>query len=193
MLAMVSIVAVALALVFRPKPTDADTNTLAPTPSLPSLSPTAAPTEGRFPSAAGTPAPNALVQLTELLTSVSFDNGTALTTAGTSQNKAFKWLLNNTSLDTYSDKRKIQRYALATLYYSTNGEKWHHNTKWLSDEEECDWYNRADGSRCSNEGTILTTLHLWSNKLFGSVPDELMLLDSLGKNIMIALAMAVYQ
>jgi hypothetical protein len=179
MLAMVSIVAVALSLVFRPKPTDEDTNTLTPTPSLPSLSPTAAPSEGRFPSAAGTPAPDALVQLTELLTSVSFDNGTALTTAGTSQNNAFKWLLNDTNLDTYSDKRKIQRYALATLYYSTNGDWWHHNTKWLSDAEECDWDSRAAGSRCSNEGTILTTLHLGSNNLFGSVPDELMLLDSL--------------
>lgn len=193
-LAMVSIVAVVLALVFRPRhTTDEDINAPTPVPSLsptivnslePSLSPTIAPTEGGFPSspsnAAATPsAPDALLELTELLTFVSFDNGTALTTEGSPQNKAFHWLLNNTNLDSYSNERKIQRYALATLYYSTNGDFWNHDDNWLTNGYECDWHSGATGSKCSSDHVMLT-LHLGRNNLVGSIPDELILLTSLG-------------
>ena len=80
-------------------------------------------------------------ELESLLSSVSFDNGTALQTPSTPQNDALIWLANNTNLDSYSDARKIQRYVLATLYYSTNGAQWLDNTDWLTDLDECTWYN----------------------------------------------------
>ena len=98
---------------------------------------------------------SALPGLIELLSSVSFDNGTALQTTSTPQNDALIWLSNNTNLDTYSDKRKIQRYVLAVLYYSTNGNNWDRNSGWLSNEDECDWYNLADGSFCDESGAVM--------------------------------------
>ncbi|CAB9531481.1 Leucine Rich Repeat (Partial), partial [Seminavis robusta] len=40
------------------------------------------------------------------------------------QSKAFQWLLNDPNITTYSDDRLQQRFAVATLYYSTGGEEW---------------------------------------------------------------------
>jgi hypothetical protein len=62
-----------------------------------------------------------LQKLKSLLIPVSFDNGTALQTPLTPQNNALNWLANNTHLYSYSDAKKIQRYALATLFFSTSG------------------------------------------------------------------------
>jgi hypothetical protein len=109
-----------------------------------------------------------------------FDNGTALATQGLPQNEALNWLFRNKDLDIFSNEQKIQRYSLATLYYSLNGVNWIPNTKWLSDGNECDWYSRADGSKCSSDESIMT-IHLKQNNLTGAIPDELMLLTSLGK------------
>jgi hypothetical protein len=37
----------------------------------------------------------------------------------------------------------VQRYVLATLYYSTNGAGWTHNAYWLNHSvHECLWYSR---------------------------------------------------
>ena len=120
-----------------------------------------------------------LTPLESLLSSVSFDNGTALQTPLTPQNSAAIWLSINANLDTYSDAKKIQRYVLATLFYSTNGILWNDNTDWLTDFDECDWYNRD--SFCEN-GTV-AYLSLYSNNLVGTIPNELALLsNSLGKH-----------
>jgi len=134
------------------------------------------------------PPPMALV---ELLSAASFDNGTALQTPSTPQNEALNWLANNTNLDTYSDKKKIQRYILAVLYFETNGKYWIQNDRWLSNEDECDWFNFADGSFCDETGAV-TELDFYDrstdpeagNGLVGTIPNELAFLsDSLGKNV----------
>jgi hypothetical protein len=133
------------------------------TASLPPLPPVALPQE-----------------LVQLLSSVSFDGGTALQTPSTPQNHAAIWLANNTNLDTYSDAKKIQRYVLATLFFSTNGDGWDNNTGWLTDEDECSWYNKANEAFCVN-GSILELDMIdvdKGNNLVGTIPNELALLST---------------
>jgi hypothetical protein len=126
-----------------------------------------------------TPSPQEVIQeLESLLIPVSFDNGTALQEQSTPQNKALNWLANNTNLNLYSNATKIQRYALATLFYSTNGTSWDKKDEWMSNSNECLWYN-GGSSVCSN-GSV-DTLSLSSNNLVGTIPNELALLSNLGE------------
>jgi hypothetical protein len=156
-------------------PVNSPTAPPAQTPmSLPTLPPTAAPT-------------STVSGLIELLSLVSPDGGTAIALSSTPQSKAVNWLANNTNLDLYSDKRKIQRYALAVFYYSTNGEYWSNKAGWLNYGDECDWYTLADVSFCDATGKIVEVDFYDGNtengnNLVGTIPNELaMLSDSLGK------------
>jgi hypothetical protein len=127
------------------------------------------------------PSPQEVPQeLASLLSLVSFDNGTALQTPWTPQNNAANWLANNANLTSYSNEKKIQRYTLAVLHYSTNGNNWIGKDGWLSNEEECDWYNTDDGSFCKNGSVVV--LGLYDNNLVGKIPNELALLSSLSES-----------
>lgn len=107
--------------------------------------------------------------LIELFSSMSFDGGEALRSTSTPQNKAYNWLANNnTNLGSYSDERKIQRYVLATL-------NWDDNNNWLTDNDECGWYNDADAF-CSNR--TVKDFALFSNNLVGKIPVEVALLSN---------------
>lgn len=146
------------------------------TTSTPISTPTAGPVEAPLePTAAPTIDPS----LVELLTSVSFDNGAALFSPDTPQNKAMIWLAGNANLDSYSAQRKIQRFALATLYYSTGGDSWNRNAGWLSNGDECGDWHSDDTNPCIN-GTILK-ISLGSNNVFGPIPPELTLLTDLSE------------
>jgi hypothetical protein len=112
--------------------------------------------------------------LRDLLSSVSSDKGEALSTNSTPQSKAFNWMVaNNATLGTFSEEIIIQRYALATLFYSTNGDSWSNNTSWLDSGEECNGW----GVSCTNTGAVV--LDLPSNNLQGTLPPEIGLLTSL--------------
>jgi hypothetical protein len=81
--------------------------------------------DGMQPTEAPTPSPQEILkELESILVRVAFDNGEALKEQSTPQNEALHWLANNTNLNLYSNATKIQRYALATLFYSTNGTSW---------------------------------------------------------------------
>jgi hypothetical protein len=89
------------------------------------------------------------------------------------------WLANNINFNKFSDKRKIQRYTLGVLYYSTNGTNWSNNNGWLTDKNECNWWNGADGLFCDENGAIFE-LDLYDgsgNNLVGTIPMELTLLS----------------
>lgn len=127
------------------------------------------------------PPPPLPEELEGLLSSVSLDGGAALRTTSTPQNKALLWLADNLKIDEYSDEQKIQRYVLATLYYSTNGPEWEEKANWMRNENECNWYNEAEGPFCSDDGAIIE-LDMWKNFIHGTLPDEIALLsDSLSK------------
>ena len=136
-----------------------------------------------------------------LLSAISTDNGAALETPGTAQNRALMWLTNQPFAGEYSDSRLVQRYAIATLYFSMGGDRWIKSDNWLTGENECDWF-LSDGPACDEDGRIVqidlslnslsrafppeiglltkvTSLDLSSNSVFGTIPSEIGLLTGL--------------
>jgi hypothetical protein len=133
---------------------------LTETPSLPSFSDT-----------------DLAYEVLDLLTMMStHDQGKALREKNTPQNSAFLWLTRDSNLDTYSKRQKLQRFVLATLYFSTDGSNWVLSDSWLSDDNECDWFNYR--SSCDDQG-ILREIDLRENSLSGKLPVELSWLQSL--------------
>ena len=98
------------------------------------------------------------------------------------QRMAYEWLRSPVNSHIKSTLESLQRYALATLFYSTNGVGWTSSTAWLSSDSECSWSTTAgSGSMCNSEG-ILVELSLQNNNLNGELPGEIILLwNSLGK------------
>ena len=88
------------------------------------------------------------------------------------QHAAMNWMLgdNNTDLDPKENKdRIVQRYVLAVLYYSTNGEQWPEQGNFLSPDHECRWQPILN----CNTGENVTYLNANNNSLTGSIPVEL--------------------
>lgn len=82
----------------------------------------------------------------------------------------------------------LQRYALATLYYTTNGEMWLNNRKWLSNENYCHWH----GIICCDSSTVgsvmcttpsdfgrILEIDLYQNNLVGIISPIIALLPHL--------------
>ena len=112
--------------------------------SAPSSSPSLAPTSVEF------------SELFDFVALSSLDGGAALSDPSSPQYKALRWLSNNTNLDEYSDIQKIQRYVLAVVYYSTNGDGWQQKDGWLTNENECSWFSSnypTYGPWCRLDGT----------------------------------------
>lgn len=95
------------------------------------------------------------------------------------QRRALMWLKNNTRLESYPLSRRLQRFSLATLFFSTGGERrWSSNAGWLSDADECDWFNvNVELPTCVEDE--YKVLSLTSNQLRGTLPQEIELLSSL--------------
>ena len=124
-------------------------------------------------------------QLLTLLSSRSPDGGKALQSNSTPQYSAYCWLLRNGNIKKYGDMQKLQRYALATLYYSLNGESWINRSGWLSDGSECsDWFHLYTVEFCRNGAVI--DLNLSGNNVTGTLPDEISLLSSLSTYTILA-------
>jgi hypothetical protein len=120
------------------------------------------------------PANAFLEYLSPLLTRTSRQE---LERSGSNQLLALDWLLNNSNFNAYSFDRKVQRFAMAVLYYSTGGTSWDSSQGWLTDNDECLWYQDEGESSCVN-GT-LQAISLEDNNLIGSLPNDIALLSSL--------------
>jgi hypothetical protein len=99
------------------------------------------------------------------------------------QAKALAWLQADPLYNQYELYRLHQRYALAVLYYSTDGGSWNRTTRWLSNDNECTWYQYdddgpEDDNSCMN-ASRLAFLDLYWNDLDGSIPTEVELLTDL--------------
>jgi hypothetical protein len=105
----------------------------------------------------------------------------ALRKANSPQSKALSWLKNNSYLEAYPLNRRLQRFALATIYFATGGDRrWKRNDGWLSELDECNsWYttSAADSFPCS--GGMITHLSLRELNLVGNIPNEIGLLSAL--------------
>jgi Leucine-rich repeat (LRR) protein len=94
------------------------------------------------------------------------------------QSLALTWLKNNTNLQFYDSQKQLDRWALAVFYYSTNGDDWVTNTRWMSNFDECTWY-AANVPSCNSDRRF-ANLVLGANNVVGTLPPELGLLsDSL--------------
>ena len=72
------------------------------------------------------------------------------------------------------------RYALATLYYSTEGPTmWVENQNWLSNVSICEWSTSSLESAICDVNGDLTRLEIRENRLSGRIVTELVLLTSL--------------
>jgi hypothetical protein len=85
--------------------------------------------------------------------------------------RAMSWLL-------FSDGRNVRdetvnRWALASIYYSMGGEKWPKQQDWLSDESICEWH----GLDC-DAFSVLREIDLSENNLVGQVPLEFAMLET---------------
>ena len=99
--------------------------------------------------------------------------------------KALSWLQNNTMLESYSLRQRLQRFALATIFLSTGGDKrWFNSTGWLSNSDECGWFmtplvqeSSLTTEPCTGGDYIRLLLH--DNGLRGTLPPEVGLLSTL--------------
>jgi hypothetical protein len=90
------------------------------------------------------------------------------------QTLAVEWLISDEDAETYSDLKLTQRYALACLFYSTNGENWSKSSlSWLVEwSDECTWW----GIECNSSGGI-RIINIANENLSGPLPPEIHLLS----------------
>ena len=136
------------------------------------------------PVALDTPSPTTQVDginpnLVSLFVSLStHDGGAALLSSSTPQNEALQWLAQDPSVDSYSDQQKVQRFVMATLFFSTDGLNWINSDGWLTDSDECTWFSYTD--LCDGSGNLLQ-VDLRDNSMVGTVPVEVSWLQVLEK------------
>lgn len=160
---------------------DTDDDDDLPTVLVPEESVSPAPTI--MPSSAPSLSPTSIefANLARLIAEASLDGGAAVEDPSSPQHRAIRWLSNNAKLDDYPDTQRIQRYALAVLYYSTNGKSWLQDTNWMTDEPECDWFNKGV-TFCDAVSKGVSNLNLKDNNLVGKLPSEVYLMsESIGK------------
>lgn len=94
------------------------------------------------------------------------------------QARALKWLkFNPLKVSELKFKPIFQKYVLLVLYFSTNGENWRFKKGWLTETDECEWYNTAGSGYVCDEFGRVTDIDLISNRLNGTLPSELILLN----------------
>ncbi|CAB9504845.1 Leucine Rich Repeat [Seminavis robusta] len=181
LIAVIGFIVLALVLTLRGGNKEEDTSngipTMAPT-GAPSLAPTDSPT---------------MYAVTLGLPDYSVDK--ILKDETSPQARAYSWIMDDPNQERYPDWRILQRFALATFYYSTGGPSWDISDNWLNHSlDECkDWFFRTetDGldvaarddkifitSPCDESGKYQYLL-MAGNNLAGRVPEEIGMLSSL--------------
>jgi hypothetical protein len=138
-----------------------------------------------LPTKAPTVAPTKIQSSTKLVNLIieAYPQGQpALEDQNSPQAKALKWLDSSTNSGISEGNSILQRYALATVYYSTNGDDWIDNMGWLSEEDECNWMSTTAESICDDLGKY-TKLDLEENNLVGTLPAELGILSDTLRSI----------
>jgi hypothetical protein len=133
--------------------------------------------------------------LLSILSILSPNSLAALSDESSPQFQAFEWLSDDPDYLFYSSGRIVQRWTMATFYFSTSvGESsWKtrrmldadnsSSTSWLSHSDECFWYSTDPLDVCDEEGRI-KAIHVEDSGLVGTLPRELGLLsNSLGTYI----------
>ena len=148
---------------------------------FPTTSPSQAPVIGPDIPTVAVPTGSPTTQESELFQLIcdQIPDCSVLRDTSTPQGQAFAWLEQPANSAIFTDTKKIQRYALATLYFSTSGPEWSTSTFWLSSVDECLWFSTTSGSACTDVTREYQALELEKNILTGSLPFEISLLRSL--------------
>ena len=142
--------------------------TLAPMP------PTFAPASG----STSVPTRDVRSDLVTLICDALPENCAQLDRPGTPQNDAVDWLAGNPDIKNMPESIQLTRYAMATLYYRTDGPKWRNSENWVTNANLCDWYtSNSVNSICDSSGNLLI-LEL-VNDLSGPLVPELALITTL--------------
>jgi len=124
-----------------------------------------------------------MVDLRSMISSTLSKEGidtSGLSNGNTAQGKAMNWIYSQNDLATMDRSQILQRYALATFYYSTyqvqtlytpSPPKWTSSILWLSAVNECEW----EGVQCTDRLKV-NGISLENNSLTGKVPGDLVLL-----------------
>jgi hypothetical protein len=152
-------------------PSLAPTTVLGPTIAPNSTATAALPTDSPTISSTVAQTSNVAVRL-DLLSPISAE---AWLDPASPQSLALSWLVNDSEAETYSDVKLLQRYILATFYYTTNGDNWSQSSiSWIVEwSDECTWW----GIECNTVGGV-RILQLSNENLSGSLPREFQLLSN---------------
>jgi len=135
------------------------------------------------------------------ITGSAFTSEKTLDTPGTAQNYALRWLTDEDPGKLQADDDAIlQRYALATFYFSTyvyaeivdsqnggSGGGWTYGDYWMSEKGICMWFGVSCPPHLKegleevhyNENSDILRLNLTDNNIRGIVPSELAALENL--------------
>lgn len=111
------------------------------------------------------------MRVRDVIVSASPSSTMALADESSTQSRALDWLYTSDPSG-LSDIRLVQRWALASFYYATDGDRWVINQGWMQ-QEECDWY----GVTCHNG--IIGRIELVQNRLVGNIVPEISTLKNL--------------
>lgn len=118
-------------------------------------------TGGSEPSPAPPPtlAPTTTYEGKLLETMLNFAPLSVLLDEETPQGLAFKYVQEGNFFLIEDEVKSSERYALAAIYYATNGPEWTDSAGFLLSDDYCDWFDeRDDGTvgvqECNNEGLV---------------------------------------
>ena len=115
---------------------------------------------------------NQYVRIRNIIVANSPVSKMALSDKNSIQSRAISWLYASDRNDT-SDHQLVQRWALASFYYATNGNGWLDNEGWMTTDDECTWF----GITCIDG--IVHKLELVQNHLTGLIIPEIATLSNL--------------
>jgi len=146
--------------------------TVEPSSEIPSFSPTSSPTT------------SIQTQLETMVEEVSFNITLAelFEDEDSPESAALRWVEKKDYSMALPANRMLQRFILATLYYSTGGDQglWVNSDGWLTEEDECTWYSSlTEDGICDSDTNDYLVLDLRSNGLDGTMPFLLSLLPNL--------------
>jgi len=147
----------------------------------------------KFSTSPPSSAPVATANVYTVLTSTSRMGGLEFSDPESYQATALLWLVKSQNLSHMDDKRILQRFALACIFFSTSSvsnphtdtifgvgvspPRWVKSNSWVTETDECLWY----GITCDTEGRVIS-IDLSTNGLTGQFPPEVAYLkESLNK------------
>jgi hypothetical protein len=100
----------------------------------------------------------------------------------TPQRQAMLWMALDKNVNALEHTEKLQRYVLASLFYSTNmvasvhvedPKAWKAADNWMTDAHSCNWM----GIECNDEKVIIA-IYLEQNRLSGKFPGDLAIISA---------------